>query len=159
MMMQVEQLEGEVVGLGTSLELIEEAEQRCLAVLNCTTCRQRQFALASVIVVSATVVGWVRIAWLREDTNSGISLGSYKLDRDDAEMMAREIKSLQLSHFGQVMTKLELALSTSGSMHKTEYQVIIRTSMEQLRDCMQQVQRRSEAAQQRFTDSTIWPKV
>ncbi|PSN67006.1 hypothetical protein BS50DRAFT_380229 [Corynespora cassiicola Philippines] len=138
-LMRIEQLEGSAVGLETSLEVMEDAEVRCLAVLNCTACRQRRFSLASVTVVSATVIEWVQGAWLRGDINNGVSLGSFALDRADADMLSRELMSLQLSHFVKVMAQLDSALSTARSVQVAEYLDIVRAKTHELRSCKQQI--------------------
>ena len=146
-LMQVEQLEGKIVGLETSLEMIGEAEMRCLAVLNCATCRQRRFSMASITVVCATVTKWVRGVWLQQDMNNDVSLGNINLDRADAEMISRELKSLQLSHFIKVMTQLNSALCNARSVQMAECVDIVRAEVQQLQDCKQQVKGLSVSGQ------------
>jgi hypothetical protein len=41
-LMRIKQLERVQIGLPISLELLEDAEVRCFAVLKCTTCRQQR---------------------------------------------------------------------------------------------------------------------
>ncbi|KAF1362620.1 hypothetical protein EJ07DRAFT_105158 [Lizonia empirigonia] len=87
-LMRVEQLENKVVGLETWMEVIGEAEMRCLAVLNCAACRQRRFSMASIAVVCSMVSEWVRGHGHRPDVTN-VSLGNINLDRADAEMISR----------------------------------------------------------------------
>ncbi|KAF1934432.1 uncharacterized protein M421DRAFT_121051 [Didymella exigua CBS 183.55] len=143
-LMRIEQFEGVKVPLETLLEVMEDAEVRCCAVLNCTLCSQRRFSLASVTVVSAAVVEWVHGAWLEGGINHTVSLGDVRLDRTDAEMLGRQLMSLQLSHFVKVMARLEGTLSTSTTAHMAIYQDVVRAKMQELQDCKQQVHKYSE---------------
>ena len=142
-LMRIEQLEGVQVGLSTSLEVMEDAEVRCFAVLSCPICRQRRFSLASVTVISATVTEWVRRTWLGGSIDNDVLLGDIHLDRADAEMLSRELMTLQLSHFVRVMTRLETTLSAASSVHTVGYQDIVRSKLQELHDCKDQIHKLS----------------
>ncbi|KAK7530962.1 uncharacterized protein J3D65DRAFT_607175 [Phyllosticta citribraziliensis] len=161
-LMHIEQLEGTAVALETLLELMESAEVNCLMVLDCETCRQQRFSLASVTVLSTCVIDWVRRGWLGEendntdnDENSAtntnnidkarITLGSYDLDPADAETLSRELIALRLSPFSKLMALLNGALSSLRSGQTDAYLEIVQANVHQLRDCAQRIKTLSAA--------------
>ncbi|KAF1934437.1 uncharacterized protein M421DRAFT_121091 [Didymella exigua CBS 183.55] len=120
-LMRVEQFGTGTLDLPKSLELLEDAELRCRVLLNCATCRTRRFSLSSVTVVCITIVDWVRKEWFPDDLINGctdhiVSLGPYELDPADTEILSRELMSLQLSHFSDVVDLLQSALSNMKSI-------------------------------------------
>ncbi|OJD31019.1 uncharacterized protein BKCO1_5300020 [Diplodia corticola] len=142
-LMRVEQLEGSAVPLERSLELMESSEVGCMTVLNCERCRQHRFSLASVTVLSACIIEWVRRTWLGDDGSAcaaRISLGNYDLDPTDAEMLSRELMALQLSHFSKVMALLKAALGTLEAGGPAEsFLDIVHANLQQLRDYTQRI--------------------
>ncbi|KAK7519260.1 uncharacterized protein IWZ02DRAFT_380251 [Phyllosticta citriasiana] len=149
-LMHIEQLEGTAVALETLLELMESAEVNCLTVLDCETCRQQRFPLASVTVLSACVIDWVRRGWLGEEndnTNDNnndndkarISLGGYDLDPADAETLSRELIALRLSPFSKLMAVLSGALSSLRSAQMDACLEIVQANVQQLRECAQRI--------------------
>ncbi|KAH9864483.1 hypothetical protein J1614_010417 [Plenodomus biglobosus] len=87
------------------------------------------------------MIEWVRGAWFGGGIDHSVSLGDIRLDRTDAEMLSRELMSLQLSHFVKVMVRLEGTISTTRSAHMAGCQEVVRVKMQELQDCKQRVHR------------------
>lgn len=143
-LMRIEQFGTGTLDLPKSLELLEDAELRCRALVNCTTCRTRRFSLSSVTVVCITVVEWIRKDWIRGDLVNGctdhiVSLGPYDLDPADTKILSRELMSLQLSHFSDVMNLLQSTLSAMKSVPTDHCFDLVSAQLRQLQDLARRI--------------------
>lgn len=143
-LLRVEQFGTGKLDLPKSLELLEDAELRCRALLDCATCRTRRFSLSSVTVVCITIVEWLRKEWFPGDLINGrtdhiVSLGPYNLDPADTIILSRELMSLQLSHFSDVMNLLHTALSTIKSVPTDRCLGLVSAQLRQLQELARRI--------------------
>jgi len=159
-LMRVEQFGTGPTDLPKSLELLEDAEVRCRALLDCNTCRTRRSSLSSVTVVCITIAEWVCKQWLPGDLIKGstdhiFSLGPYDLDPADAEILSRELMSLQLSHFSDVMNMLQRALSTMKSVPTDRCFGLVSGQLRQLQELARRISLVSGPASSDVATSTF----
>ena len=130
-LLSVEELgRSECVSFESLLGLMERTQLDCTVVLKCDTCRRLRFSLALITLVNGILfehleaycndIGPCQSSDPPSSTAPHASLGDYKLDEADSQLLARELIRLRTSQLSEMMVLLRSAITEVQSMEESD---------------------------------------